>query len=1183
MSNRSTLVYLIILLVFFANFAFSQAYPPQTQLVFDQMPNVAKPGYLSPITDPTFGSTVIRISDQAVFNTHSNGMSTYHQYAKGQPWNSDGTMIKLAGWSNAILDAQTYQVKHVTWLPGGHNTWANTKPNIIYGSNHPNYDGNCIAQNDVTTNTTSLVYCFNEYKYVSYGMGEGNMSNDDRYMALQCRKSNGAMEIACYDFVTNSKVSSMPAPVWPNNVTMSQSGNYVIVQWDVQGTGPAQGVWAYNRSNMSPVRNLSRLGGSHFDYGYDTQGNEVMVGPNGVDRGIRMVRIDNGVETALVGDNKMSWYIHVSCRNLNRPGWAYYTEFANQNTQTFKANYQKIFSVKLDPNANNNALTETFAHVHHSPHVDYNRSPFGTPNRDGSKVMFRSDWEGNASSEINSYVAYMPGSPCNLSCTVTQIAAPTCGNNNGQATANPTGGTAPFSYAWSNGQTSATANGLAVGSYTVNLTDANNCSTSCNVTITGASSLSCTATQTTAPTCGGNNGVATATAQGGTSPYTYAWSSSQNGPIGQTTPAAVGLSGGSYTVVITDANNCSTNCTVTLTNINGSGRGAFANVSTQSAIAWNGGAPHASRPKPALGVWEPGDVPGTEIMRVSDASGNGLHYFNTRQVWNSDMTKLMMGSGVVVDNKVLDATNNYAVLPNRVPLNSNRIWSNTNPDIVYGSQGQTDFAAFNVVTGVTTILYSRPLPFSLKSKGNLPGDDSKIAFYEPSTNKIISYNMQTNSVIAEIVWPYPAFTGGDYVTYDWTGNWIFVGTGSGGGLYRMTPNLTNITKIYNDIEHYDFAYNTNGESVQVQTNGDGSVDVINVVDASKNYTSPIFGGADPAVGNNRATPDYVSGRGQLGAPGWVAFGGESESGSPNHPLGLYKIDGNTSNATIKVIGFDHHSSAPTVNQNGSNDRQKPVVSPDGNEVIFTSDWGVPNGPLSAYIIRGTEGSGTACAATCNLGVWLEGVYDMNAMKLTNGLQQRGVLPSGQPYNNPPWNYNGSEGGGWQQSDYPAGAIDWVLISLRTSPQPSSEVAKAAALLMEDGTILPASIELNGSSETAFYIVVEHRNHIPAMTPTAIPLVNNTLTYDFRVNNSFNAGVGFGQTQLGTEWALFAGEVSQSSPVGYEVTGADNILWQSANGNFSDYMPEDTNLDGDVNGMDRILLNRNNGISSSVQK
>jgi len=1176
MLYKYTIALLCVLFNFFYNPVFCQVYPPQTQLVFDQMPNVSKPGYLAPITDPVFGSTVTRISDQAVFNTHQNGLGLVHQYAKNQTWNSDGSLIKLSGWPSAILDGQTYQFIKTVWPPGGHHTWSNLQPNLIFGTNHPNYDGNCIAQLDVNTNTTTLVHCFNEYEYVSYGLGEGNMSNDDRYMAIQCRKPGGVMEVVCYDFVTDTKVSVINAPVWPNNVTMSQSGNYVIIQWDVTGTGPYQGTWAYHRSNMSPIRNLARQGGSHFDYGYDTQGNEVMAGPNPNDRGIRMVRIDNGQVTSLLGDNQMSWYIHISCRNTDRPGYAYLTEFANVNTQTFKPNYQKIFSVKLDPNANNNALTETFAHVHHSPHVNYNRSPFGVPNRDGSRVMFRSDWMGNSSSEINSYIAQMPGGPsCNLSCSATQTATPGCNGNNGAAAVNPSGGTAPFSYQWSNGQTSATANNLSAGSYAVTTTDSNNCTSVCTVTISEANSPTCTAAQITPPTCGGNNGVAKATVQGGTAPYSYSWSS------GQTSATANGLGEGTYTVVITDANNCNTSCTVTLINVNGGGA-VFGNVPTQSAVAWDAGSSTVNRPKPALGVWEPGDVPGTEIMRVSDASGHGLHYYNLRQVWNIDMTKMMIGNGPVVDNKLLDATNNYALLPTRVPLNSNRVWSNTNPDLVYGMQGPSNFCSFNVSTGVTTVLYSRPGGTLLLSgsKGNLPGDDSKMTFYESSTNRIISYNIQTNTVIAEIVWPHGTISGGAYVSYDWSGNWIVVGMGDGSGnLYRMNPDLTGITQIFNDSEHFDFAYNTNGESVHVQTRRNGSVQVINLDNAANNYISPTFGGG---AGANSWSPDFVSGRGQSGAPGWLAFGGEGTAGSPNHPLGLYMIDGNTTTATIKVIGYDHHSTAAPATQWGSDDRQKPVVSPDGNEVIFTSDWGVSNGPLSCYIIRGTPSVAACAPVACNINIRIEGASDNTTGVMRNSLQQLGLLPSGQPYNAPPWNYSGNEGGGWQQSDYPAGAIDWVLLTLRTTDQPSSEAGRGAGLLMQDGTIQNASVELYGAPVAAYYIVVEHRNHLPVMTPSAIPLVNNSLTYDFRMADGYAQG-GFGQKQFGNQWMLYGGNIDQSSSIGYEVTGADLILWQAENGNFSTYLGEDTNMDGDVNGMDRILISVNNGISSAVKK
>ena len=133
----------------------------------------------------------------------------------------------------------------------------------------------------------------------------------------------------------------------------------------------------------------------------------------------------------------------------------------------------------------------------------------------------------------------------------------TCnGNTNGSATVNVTGGTSPYTYSWApSGGTSASANGLAAGTYTVFVTDANGCTSQVTVTITQPSALSLALTSI--PACGTNNGTATANASGGTASYTYAWS-----PAGGTNASAGGLSAGTYTCTITDANGCTQTSTV---------------------------------------------------------------------------------------------------------------------------------------------------------------------------------------------------------------------------------------------------------------------------------------------------------------------------------------------------------------------------------------------------------------------------------------------------------------------------------------------------------------------------------------------------------------------------------------------------------------------------------------------
>ncbi len=136
----------------------------------------------------------------------------------------------------------------------------------------------------------------------------------------------------------------------------------------------------------------------------------------------------------------------------------------------------------------------------------------------------------------------------------------TCfGFDDGTATATTNGGVAPFAYSWSNGGNTASINNLAPGTYTVTITDANECTATAGIIITEPDLLIANVSGTNLD-CGGDaDGSATATASGGTAPYVFAWSN------GQTGATITGLSGGTYTVTITDANGCTASNSVTIT------------------------------------------------------------------------------------------------------------------------------------------------------------------------------------------------------------------------------------------------------------------------------------------------------------------------------------------------------------------------------------------------------------------------------------------------------------------------------------------------------------------------------------------------------------------------------------------------------------------------------------------
>ena len=134
------------------------------------------------------------------------------------------------------------------------------------------------------------------------------------------------------------------------------------------------------------------------------------------------------------------------------------------------------------------------------------------------------------------------------------------GNSNGSIDLNVTGGTTPYSYSWSNGQSSEDINNLTAGNYQVSISDFNNCQSQLLITINQpAATLNVSETQQNVLCFGQSTGSVNLTISGGTAPYSYIWSN------GQLTEDVFNLSAGNYNVQITDASGCSVNTSITIT------------------------------------------------------------------------------------------------------------------------------------------------------------------------------------------------------------------------------------------------------------------------------------------------------------------------------------------------------------------------------------------------------------------------------------------------------------------------------------------------------------------------------------------------------------------------------------------------------------------------------------------
>jgi hypothetical protein len=128
-------------------------------------------------------------------------------------------------------------------------------------------------------------------------------------------------------------------------------------------------------------------------------------------------------------------------------------------------------------------------------------------------------------------------SPCYSPCT-------------GVADASVSGGTFPYSFLWSNGETTTAVNGLCAGIYAVTVTDAalNTATDSVTITSPTAITIDDSVTNASCSTC--TDGSISVSVNGGVPPYSISWSS------GSTTNSIINQEPGEYIINVTDSNGC---------------------------------------------------------------------------------------------------------------------------------------------------------------------------------------------------------------------------------------------------------------------------------------------------------------------------------------------------------------------------------------------------------------------------------------------------------------------------------------------------------------------------------------------------------------------------------------------------------------------------------------------------
>ena len=220
-------------------------------------------------------------------------------------------------------------------------------------------------------------------------------------------------------------------------------------------------------------------------------------------------------------------------------------------------------------------------------------------------------------------------------------------------------------------------------------------------------------------------------------------------------------------------------------------------------------------------------------------------------------------------------------------------------------------------------------------------------------------------------------------------------------------------------------------------------------------------------------------------------------------------------------------------------------------------------------------------------IFLEGPYNSGSGLMNTTLNGLGYLPEKNPYDTLPWQYtNGDSVSPGFFASNPS-IVDWVLLELRDTSDNTQYIARRAALLRNDGSIVDTDgispVLFDGVSPGNYYIVINHRNHLAVMSSEPVNL--NALDsdeYDFTnaSGNFFGDDAGAKELTAGV-WGMIAGDANGDGNVDYP----NDILnlWFPYFG-FDDLLPADFNLDGTVDYPNDIIniWFPNFGLSTVVQ-
>jgi len=291
---------------------------------------------------------------------------------------------------------------------------AATQPLVYFGVT--SNGGKVYRANLLVDGQEELLFDYSaEFERCYLGPWEGNFDRFDRRAALMCYESASKDEVTVVviDVTTKTEVSrrAFAGEGFSGNLddivdwaSITQSGEYVVIMWRPGAAIQGFSTRSYRADDMSTVAKLSS-DTQHADLCIDSAGDDVVqrVGD------LRSVRVRDGLFVNQVNLATAAGISgHVSCRNYQRPGWAYLTGGS--------FGWYSIWSFPL----NGSKLIEDWGE-----HRSGGHSAMGVPSPRGDKVLFASNWF-NTNNRIYAYVfdSEEPSPPGSVGAPVTTTGSP---------------------------------------------------------------------------------------------------------------------------------------------------------------------------------------------------------------------------------------------------------------------------------------------------------------------------------------------------------------------------------------------------------------------------------------------------------------------------------------------------------------------------------------------------------------------------------------------------------------------------------------------------------------------------------------------------------------------------------------------------------------------------------------